>query len=98
MPLTSVAIDIAGIGSTTATGPNVFADCQECPIWGLVNGNCSKLGADWLDQSNNLAATYGLITSLGPTTGVQFAAGSIPTTLGTLTFTGQLMVRVDLRH
>ena len=82
MPLTSVAIDIAGIGSTTATGPNVFAECQECPIWGLVNGNCYKIGTDCLVQSNHFSATYGLITSLGPTTGVQFAAGSIPTTSG----------------
>jgi hypothetical protein len=87
MPLTSVAIDIAGIGSTTTTGPSAFADCQECPIWGLVNGNCPKLGANCLVQANNLAAIYGLITSLGPTTGAQFAGGSIPTTSGTLTFT-----------
>jgi len=87
IPLKSVTFNITGIGSATATGANKFAENPSLPAWGLLTGICSVGTGDWLNQSNALAATYGLITSLGPTTGTQFLGGSVPTTSGTLTFT-----------
>jgi hypothetical protein len=83
----SVTINISGIGSTTATDPMIFAVNQMEDVWELLIGSCSAPGGALLGQSNPLAAMYGLITSLGPTTGTPFAAGGVPTTSGILIFT-----------
>jgi hypothetical protein len=85
--LTAVTINVAGIGSATATGGNKFVENKGIAAWGLLTGDCTVAAGDWLDQNNPLAAGYNLTTSLGPTTGTQFAGGSVPTTSGTLTFT-----------
>src|SRR5450631_2268610 len=85
--LTSVTINIAGVGSATTTGPNVMFDNTGTQIWGFENGTCAVGLADWLDVSNPQAATYGLVTAIGPTTGVASLRNSVATTAGTLTFT-----------
>jgi hypothetical protein len=85
--LTGVTIAIAGIGTTTATGPNFLFDFQAGPGWGFENGTCTVVGQTWLGVNNGLAATYGLATSIGPTTGTQDFANSTPTAAGSLTFT-----------
>lgn len=85
--LNSVSINVAGVGSATATGPNVVFDNQAAPGWGLTNGTCAAPIGDWLDQANPLAATYGLSTSIGPTTGTAIRGGSVNTTAGVLTLT-----------
>jgi len=85
--LTGVTIAIAGVGTTTATGPNFLFDFQAGPGWGFENGTCTVLGQTWLGVDNGQAATYGLATSIGPTTGTQDFANSTPTAAGSLTFT-----------
>jgi hypothetical protein len=85
--LTSLTINVAGIGSASATGPNAFAVGQAQANWTLLGGTCSAATSQWWDESDPLAATYGLVTSLGPTTGTQGTGGSVATTSGTLTFT-----------
>ena len=85
--LTSVTINIAGVGSATTTGPNLLFDNQTNQIWGFENGTCAAGLADWLDVINPLAATYGLVTSIGPTTGALDVRSSVATTAGTLMFT-----------
>ncbi len=85
--LTKVTVNITGVGSATATGPNLMFDNQEVGVWGLNGGICVGGGGDWLDVTNALASTYGLVTAIGPSTGTPFVGGSIPTTAGTLTLT-----------
>jgi IPTL-CTERM motif len=85
--LTSVTINITGVGSATTTGQNALFDNHTVQAWGMNSGPCVGGGGDWLDVTNALAATYGLVTSIGPTTGVQLTGGSVATTAGTLTFT-----------
>jgi hypothetical protein len=85
--LTGVTIAIAGVGTTTAIGPNLLFDFQGGPRWGFENGTCNVNGQTWLGVSNGQAATYGLATSIGPTTGTQDFANSTPTAAGSLTFT-----------
>ncbi len=88
VPAKSVAINIAGVGSVTATAANVVFDNQSTDVWGTTNGTCTVAAGDWIDQDNALAATYGLATSLGPTTGTAFGGGNtiVPTTGGPLQF------------
>jgi hypothetical protein len=87
--LTSVTINIAGVGSATATGPNkLFDNPFPVLVWGLTNGSCGiSGGADWLDVANPLAANWRLVTPIGPTTGVAVAGFQVATTAGTLTLT-----------
>jgi len=84
-----VTIVIAGVGSATTTGPNLMFDNQTSPIkvWGLENGTCSNGLNDWLDVIDPTAATYGLVTSVGPSTGTTTTPGGVATTAGTLQFT-----------
>ncbi len=85
--LKSVSINIAGIGSAAATGPNLVFDNQTVSVWGLTNGICAAPAGDWLDEGNPQAATYGLTTSIGPTTGTAGLVGSVNTTAGVLHLT-----------
>ena len=85
--LTSVTINITGVGSATTTGPNLMFDNPGNQIWGFENGTCASGAGDWLDVDNPLAATYGLVTAIGPTTGALDVRGSVATTAGTLFFT-----------
>ncbi len=86
--LAGVTIAIAGVGTTTATGPNFLFDFQAgTGGWGFENGTCTALGQTWIGVNNAQAATYGLATSIGPTTGTQDFANSTPTAAGSLTFT-----------
>ena len=87
--LTSVTINIVGVGSVTATGPNkLFDNPFPVLVWGLTNGSCAiRGGADWLDVANPLAANWRLVTPIGPTTGVAVAGFQVATTAGTLTLT-----------
>jgi hypothetical protein len=85
--LTSLTINIAGLGSATAITPSVFIDSPALSAWGILSGSCPGPAINWVVESNPLAATYGIITALGPATGTQLAGGSLPTTAGTLTFT-----------
>jgi IPTL-CTERM motif len=85
--LTSVTVNIAGVGSASTTSPNYVFDNPASTVWGFTNGTCASPIGDYLDVTNPLAATYGLVTSLGPSTGVQAFAGSVNTTSGILTFT-----------
>jgi len=85
--LTSVTINITGVGSATTTGPNLLFDNQAGQIWGFENGTCGAGLPDWLDVDNPLAATYGLVTAIGPTTGALDVRSSVATTAGTLFFT-----------
>lgn len=85
--LTGLTINIAGIGNATAIAPGAFVDVPSLSLWALLSGSCSMSMTDgWLDQINALAASYGLITAIGPTTGTPFIAGSVATTSGLLTF------------
>ena len=84
--LTSVSINIAGIGSMTATGLNLAFVNPSTQIWGFENGTCTAPLNDWLDVSDGQAATYGLVTSIGPTTGVTSLRGNVVTTMGSLIF------------
>ncbi len=85
--LTSVTINIAGVGSATTTGPNLMFDNQVGQVWGFENGTCGAGLPDWLDVDTPAAATYGLVTSIGPTTGALDVRSSVATTAGTLMFT-----------
>ncbi len=85
--LAGVTIAIAGVATTTATGPNFLFDFQAGPGWGFENGTCTVVGQTWIGVNNAQAATYGLATSIGPTTGTQDFANSTPTAAGSLTFT-----------
>lgn len=89
--LTSLTINITGVGSTTTTGQNFLFDNQTVPDWGLNGGAgaaCNNPGSDWVDVTNGQAATYGLVTAIGPTTGTPAALENpIATTAGALLFT-----------
>jgi hypothetical protein len=85
--LTSVTVNIAGVGSATTTSPNYVFDNPASTVWGFTNGTCASPIGDYLDVTNPLAASYGLVTSIGPTSGVQAFAGGVNTTAGILTFT-----------
>jgi hypothetical protein len=85
--LTSVSINIAGIGSMTPTGPNLAFSNPGTQIWGFENGTCAASQNDWLDVADAQAATYGLVTAIGPSTGSTSVRGSVATTLGSLMFT-----------
>jgi hypothetical protein len=89
--LINAFINIAGVGSATITGPSTMGDNQGSTTWGFVNGTCAAPTATWLANTDPLAATYALATSIGPATGLQQSGGSIATTSGTLT-----IVRVPL--
>ena len=82
-----MTITIAGLGTSTTTAANYVFVNQAASVWGYTNGTCAAPIGDWLDVANGLAATYGLATAIGPTTGVQGFAGSVSTTNGVLTFT-----------
>ena len=85
--LTGVTITIAGVGTTTATGPNLLFVFQGGPGWGFENGTCTVVGETWIGVDDAQAATYGLATAIGPATGTQDFASSTPTAAGSLTFT-----------
>ena len=85
--LTSVTINITGIGTTTTTGPSFLFDDQLGSIWGFSNGTCASSDENWLDTRDPLAATYGLATAVGPSTGTQDFTSPVATAAGTLTFT-----------
>lgn len=89
IPLASVSINIAGVGSATPTGPSALIADQTSAYWHLGTGTCSSAIFYWFNQGNPLAASYGLNTSLGPTTATQGDGTGelIPTTLGPLAFT-----------
>jgi hypothetical protein len=81
-----ITVDIAGLGTVTATGSSYVFDNQISSVWGFGEGNCSG-GSDWLDVSDAQASTYALVSNLAPTTGTQFGGGTADTTSGKLVFT-----------
>jgi len=86
VPLRGVIVEIAGIGSANAIGPNVMFDSQVAPGWGFLNGYCGGAVGNWFANVDPLAATYALATSIGPSTGTPSNVGSTETTAGELTF------------
>ena len=84
--LSSVTININGIGTTTVAGSSAFAESQAGGAWALVTGTCAAVTGEWFYQTSSLAATYGLITSIGPTT-LSASEVQVATASGTLTFT-----------
>src|SRR5260221_4717722 len=87
IPLTGATITIAGVGSATTTGPILMFDNQSGQVWGFENGTCAAGLNDWLDVDDPAAAAYALVTSIGPSTGVNDLRGPVATTAGSLQFT-----------
>lgn len=83
----AVTINIAGVGSATTTGPNLMFSNHTTNIWGFESGTCSIGLDDWLDVDDPAAGTYGLVTSIGPSTGAVDVRSGVATTAGTLQFT-----------
>ncbi len=81
-----VTIVIAGVGSATTTGANLIFSNHTSSVWGFENGTCASGLQDWLDVDDPAAATYGLVTSIGPSTGALDVRGGVATTAGTLQF------------
>jgi hypothetical protein len=81
-----VTINIAGVGSATTTGPNLMFSNHTTNVWGFENGTCASGLGDWLDVDDPAAGTYGLVTSIGPSTGTVDVRSGVATTAGTLQF------------